>query len=81
MNTIEVFRKRLIRNISMVGLIIFAIAAGIMLVTTCIGVVGMCAGELAPLHVLALLGMTAGFGILAALCEAYASMYGADVFK
>lgn len=81
MKMIEAFRRRLSRNIALVGLIIFALAAGVMLIATCIGVLGMICGELAVLHVLALLGMTAGFGMMAALCEAIADMCGVDVFK
>lgn len=81
MSMIEQFRQRLARNIALIGVFVFGIAACIMLLATCIGVFGMCIGELAPLHVLALLGMTAGFGILAALFEACASMCGADIFK
>ena len=81
MKTIEEFRRRLARNIAVVGLIIFTLAAGVMLIATCIGVLGMITGELAALHVLALLGMTAGFGILAALCEAAGDLCGANVFK
>ena len=69
-----------VKNLAAVGVIAFGAASGLMVLAALFMVIGMLAGEWALLHVLAMLGMTGGFGVLAALCAALVEGYGGKVF-
>ena len=76
----DVFRRSFLRNLALAGVLLFGGAAVIMLLATTIGMIGMLAGELDVLCELALLGMTAGFAVLAGICAAIAEGFGVNVF-
>lgn len=76
----EIFNAALRRNLAMVGAYAFGGMAGVMVFGVCFGLIGLMAGELAVIHLIAMLGMAGGFGILAALCAALVAGYGGKVF-
>lgn len=76
----EIFSAALRRNLALVGAYAFGGMAGVMVFGVCLGLIGLMAGELAVIHLIAMLGMAGGFGVLAALCAALVEGYGGKVF-
>lgn len=76
----EIFSAALRRNLARVGALAFSGMAGVMVFGVCLGLIGLMAGELAVIHLIAMLGMAGGFGVLAALCAALVEGYGGNVF-
>lgn len=75
------FRAALICYLAMVGVFLFGGFAVVLGFAAVFGLIAMMAGELALVHVLALLCMAGGFGMLAALCAAVDAGYGVDIFR
>lgn len=76
----DVFWRSFLRNMAMVLVLLFGGIACLLLLATGIGVIGMLAGELALLHVVALFGMTVAFAAVTGLCVAIAEGMGVEVF-
>lgn len=77
----DIFRAALLRNLALVGAYAFGGMAGVMVFGVCLGLIALMAGELAVMHLLAMLGMAGGFGILTALCAALVQGYEGTAFK
>lgn len=73
--------KLMTKNIAAVGVIAFGVMSALFMMTTLFITLGMMAGEWAPLHVLAMLGMTAGSMILTACCMAVCEYHGNAFWK
>ncbi|MBE5798346.1 MAG: hypothetical protein E7321_00135 [Clostridiales bacterium] len=76
----EIFSAALRRNLARVGVLAFGGMAGVMVFGVVLGMIAMMAGELAVIHLIAMLGMAGGFGVLAALCVALVEGHGGNVF-
>ena len=77
----DIFCDAVLRNLAMVGALTFSGMAVVMVFSTCLGLMGLMAGELAIVHLLAMLGMAGGFGIFAALCAALVEGCGGKVYE
>lgn len=66
----------LAKNLAAVGVVTFAAATALMMMTTLFICIGVLEGEWAMLHALAALGMTAGFAVLTACCMAVSEWHG-----
>lgn len=71
----------LAKNLAAVGVIAFGVMSALFMMTTLFMTLGMMAGEWALLHVLAMLGMTAGSMVLTACCMAVCEYHGNAFWK
>lgn len=73
--------KLLVRNLACVCVVAFGVAGAMLLLLSLFMLLGVMAGEWAVLHVLAMIGMSAGFMILMAVCMAVAESCGVVFWK
>lgn len=71
----ERFRISLVYNLALVGMRAFYGMALVMVIVAVVSLIKVFSGELAVVHVLAMLGMAAGFGLPGALFTAVADGY------
>ena len=73
--------KLLVRNLACVGVVAFGVSGAALLLLSLFMLLGVMAGEWAVLHLLAMIGMSAGFMILMAVCMAVAESCGVTFWK
>ena len=71
----ERFRVSMMYNLALVGMRAFNGMALVMVIVAVVSLIKVISGELAVVHVLAMLGIATGFGLPGALCTALADSY------